>query len=84
MSTSLHEEVSTGASAQSASWRRRREQAVVGALLLILLLVALVAAFGSPVWQLLSTATIALALVITALLAISLLRALAGCPSLQA
>ena len=52
-----------------------REQVIVGALLLILLLVALVATFGSPVWQLLSTATIALVLAITALLAISMLVA---------
>ena len=59
----------------STSWRPRREQIVVGALLLILLLVALVAAFGSPVWQLLSTATIVLVLAITALLAISMLVA---------
>jgi pimeloyl-ACP methyl ester carboxylesterase len=48
---------------------------VVGALLLILLLVALVAAFGSPVWQLLSTATLALAVAITALLATSMFGA---------
>ena len=75
MSTSLHEEVSTGEARESAPWRRRREQAVVGALLLILLLVALVAAFGSPVWQLLSTATIAVTLAVTALLAISMFGA---------
>ena len=45
----------------------------MGSLALILLLIGLVAAFGSPVWQLLSTATIVLALAITALLAISML-----------
>jgi pimeloyl-ACP methyl ester carboxylesterase len=44
-------------------------------MLIILLIVALVAAFGSPVWQLLGTATLALALAITALLAIGLLVA---------
>jgi hypothetical protein len=47
----------------------------VGSLLFVLLLVALIAAFGSPVWQLLGTATLALALAITALLAIGLLVA---------
>jgi pimeloyl-ACP methyl ester carboxylesterase len=75
MSTSLHEEVSAGEARESAPWRRRREQAVVGALLLILLLVALAAAFGSPVWQLLSTATIVVTLAITALLATSVFGA---------
>jgi pimeloyl-ACP methyl ester carboxylesterase len=75
MSTSLHEEVSRGEARESAPWRRRREQAVVGSLALILLLVALVAAFGSPVWQLLGTATIVVTLAITALLATSVFGA---------
>jgi pimeloyl-ACP methyl ester carboxylesterase len=57
----------------SSSWRPSRGQVVVGALLPILLLVGLVAAFGSPIWQLLSTATLVLALGVMALLAIGLL-----------
>ncbi len=45
---------------------------------------SLVAAFGSPVWQLLSTATIVLALAITALLAISMLVASVAIRDFQA
>jgi pimeloyl-ACP methyl ester carboxylesterase len=78
MSTRVHEEISAGEARESASWRPRRNQVVVGALLLILLLIALVAAFGSPVWQLLSMAMLVLALAITALLATSMLAVAGG------
>jgi pimeloyl-ACP methyl ester carboxylesterase len=75
MSTTLRKEKPPGQERNPASWRPGRGQIVVGSLLFVLLLVALVAAFGSPVWQLLSTATLALTLAITALLAIGLLVA---------
>jgi uncharacterized membrane protein len=73
MSTTLQEGIPPGQERKPSSWRPSRGQIVVGSLALILLLIGLVAAFGSPVWQLLSTATIVLALAITALLAISML-----------
>src|SRR5690349_21760030 len=72
MSTIVQKEPPVLQEGGTSSWRPSRGQVIVGALLLILLLVGLVAAFGSPVWQLLSTATLVLALGVMALVVIGL------------
>jgi pimeloyl-ACP methyl ester carboxylesterase len=73
MSTALLKGPPTGQERVPHSWQLRRGEIIVGGLLFVLLLVALLAAFGSPMWQLLSTATIVLTLAITTLLAIGML-----------